>query len=86
MLLLLELRELAKTQSDIDKASVLRNAADEVAGAITAFAMTPSRYWLTRLNGAWANAERILKEIKEPPQPLPPISGAMEAEQMKVAA
>ena len=60
------------------------SAADEVAGRLMVVAGDPTRETMIALNGAWANAERVLKQITETAPS--GNGGAMPVEQQRRAA
>lgn len=58
---LFELRETAKHCSDILFRKLLKDAADRLQSALSALAEDPTRENAKRFNGAWAVAEKVLK-------------------------
>jgi hypothetical protein len=73
-----QLREAARTCSNVEYRDQLKAAADEVERAAYGFYMDICAARMVILNGAWANAVRILKNV--PPEGDPsPVTGAPEA-------
>lgn len=80
-----ELRDAAKACSNIDYRALIKQSADSLQWAIAVFARDPTKQNMIDLNGAWANAAKILKEI--PPEGDPaPLAGAPEAAKLALAA
>jgi hypothetical protein len=78
MSFLLQLRNAANGCSNIEYRAALKYAADELGGWVNIFYNNPSMGNMTALNGAWANATRMLKEM--PPEGDPaPLGGHTEA-------
>lgn len=80
---LLELRESAMTNRNPQYRTIVRDVADRLAAAITAFADFPSRATCVEVNGLWAVGERTLKNQ---PQDDPPLGGAVRVERERMAA
>jgi hypothetical protein len=86
--MLLQLREAARTCSNVKYRLALQMVADELAGRIAVFADKMDAPALTALNGTWANATRLLADL--PPEGSPdPTSGDADSpivEQRRMAA
>lgn len=74
---LLTLRGAAMQCSNQEYHMLLRTAADHVQRCTVEFSMMPSAANLRDLNGAWALAERIYKNVP-PEAPPAPLSGSPE--------
>lgn len=77
MTFLLQLRNALKECSNIDYRETMKRAADTLDERIEAFTIQPDREAIIALNGAWAYAERVLKNKPEEGTPAP-LSGPTE--------
>lgn len=75
--LLLKLRSAAQEVSDVTYRAAMRQGADELFTAVDALHQMPTDENMRTLQGCWAVAHRLLKNI--PPEGTPaPLSGAPE--------
>lgn len=72
-----ELERVACSCSNIDYRGLMRRAAAELGRAVRAFMQEQTRDNMMILQGAWANAERILKNVPSEAPPAP-LSGSPE--------
>lgn len=77
MTFLLQLRTAAVQCSNVDYRRALQLAADEISGRLTILQNEPTQDNMVALNGAWANAARMLREIPHGGAP-DPMGGKME--------
>lgn len=74
----LELRDAAQRCTHIDYRALIRIRADDLSVAIDQFCAYPNKHNMSALNGAWATAARVLKDM--PPEgDDAPVSGAPSA-------
>jgi len=77
MTFLRKLREAARTCSNVDYRHQLHEAASRLAECVEAFSLDIDDESLRELNGAWAFADRVFKNM--PPEGTPaPVSGPTE--------
>lgn len=80
-----QLRDAAKQCSNVDYRQTLRDAADQLEEAIDELFAEPTRDSMIALNGAWAYAERVLKNVPEEADPTP-LSGSTAPAVLAMAA
>lgn len=77
--LLFALREAKRTCANKQWRAMLDEAANLLDAATRLFVRENTKAAMIALNGAWAYAERILKEAPPVVDPQPPLAGAPEA-------
>jgi hypothetical protein len=55
---------------------LIRDAADELQGALAVFATNPDDERLRLVNGLWARGKNIVSRATQMPSPTPPTAGA----------
>lgn len=63
---LFQLRDLARTEPNARMRNLLKGAADKLDLALKQAVLMPTRAAMQDLNGCWAFAERVLKEVTRP--------------------
>lgn len=83
---LLELRDAAKQCSNLQYRELLKTAADRIQFRLDQIFHEPTQENMVTLNGAWARAVAVLRDVPPEAEPTPPVSSAAEVMPMRMAA